>query len=552
MTIRAGICVLLLAAISTLHAEEAAKELSYRDLLDRLSNMEILAEPPVEGEMSGSFSSWHRSSRYDRKSDQYIKWHKNGDGSGFVRKEGDRFVIFEKEGPGVIWRIWSADPQKGHIRFIIDGQEVLNKPFKDLFETFGQFNLRMNFPDLVHTLSRGRNHWIPIPYNKSCKITMDPNWGRFYHITYTTFPKSTKLPVFTGKFERDVSVAIAEADKKLHERGAKRYLEKGETRVLKSVKVDPGKTVTVYKEKSPKAISGIVVRPPLVDRKQTEAMLRELTMQIYWDGEKKPSVWSPLGDFFGATKGMHNFRTLAVGMSEESMYSNWYMPFKSAKLTLTNTGKEARTVDFAILTKDLDRDPGELLRFHAKWHKAPFREEVQSKGRKLDWPMLVTEGTGRYCGVSIHVWNYWKMPERKPEYWWYGQWNRKTINWWWGEGDEKFYVDGEKMPSTFGTGSEDYVGYAWSAEAPFPTFQSAFASQPHVPVDSNGHTSINRFHTADNVPFQKSFTAVIEKYKTQVNECEMDYVAYFYLKPGQADRYEALPAKELKLQDPSR
>ena len=32
---------------------------------------------------------------------------------------------------------------------------------------------------------------------------------------------------------------------------------------------------------------------------------------------------------------------------------------------------------------------------------------------------------------------------------------------WWGEGDEKFFVDGEKFPSTFGTGSEDYFGYAW-------------------------------------------------------------------------------------------
>lgn len=38
------------------------------------------------------------------------------------------------------------------------------------------------------------------------------------------------------------------------------------------------------------------------------------------------------------------------------------------------------------------------------------------------------------------------------------------MDWWWGEGDEKLFVDGEKFPSTFGTGSEDYVGYAWAAE----------------------------------------------------------------------------------------
>lgn len=39
--------------------------------------------------------------------------------------------------------------------------------------------------------------------------------------------------------------------------------------------------------------------------------------------------------------------------------------------------------------------------------------------------------------------------------------DNKTIDWWWGEGDEKFFVDGEKFPSSFGTGSEDYIGYAW-------------------------------------------------------------------------------------------
>ena len=47
---------------------------------------------------------------------------------------------------------------------------------------------------------------------------------------------------------------------------------------------------------------------------------------------------------------------------------------------------------------------------------------------------------------------------------------------WWGEGDEKFFIDGEKYPSTVGTGSEDYIGYAWAANPPFVTFDSALAA----------------------------------------------------------------------------
>ena len=119
----------------------------------------------------------------------------------------------------------------------------------------------------------------------------------------------------------------------------------------------------------------------------------------------------------------------------------------------------------------------------------------------------------------------------------------------WGEGDEKFYVDDEKFPSTYGTGSEDYIGYAWSAEPAFPLFDSGFASQPFTAIDGNGHTIISRFHLADNVPFQKSFTAVIEKYKDDKwgdkergctecpNFCLYQAVAYWYLSPGQSDRY---------------
>src|SRR6202042_1928935 len=32
---------------------------------------------------------------------------------------------------------------------------------------------------------------------------------------------------------------------------------------------------------------------------------------------------------------------------------------------------------------------------------------------------------------------------------------------WWGEGDDMFFVDGEKLPSINGTGSEDYFLGAW-------------------------------------------------------------------------------------------
>ena len=38
---------------------------------------------------------------------------------------------------------------------------------------------------------------------------------------------------------------------------------------------------------------------------------------------------------------------------------------------------------------------------------------------------------------------------------------------WWGEGDDMFFIDGEKMPAIAGTGSEDYFLGAWISAAAF-------------------------------------------------------------------------------------
>jgi len=408
----------------------------------------------------------------------------------------------------------------------------------------------MNFPDLVFTLSRGRNRFVPIPYNKHCKILLDKDWGRYYHITYTTFPKGTVLPVFTGKYDQQACIALAEADRVLYQRGRRRDLRLGEKKETYKVTVKPGSTATVCSYKDPRAITAMLVKPPLGAPADNQNLLRELALSIKWDGEKAAGVWSPLGDFFGTAPGVNSYRALPLGMKDESFYSLWYMPFKSAHLELVNDGDQPRTVEFRVTTAPLKEPANQLLRFHAKWHRDAFLEKAQSKGRNIDWPFLITEGEGRFCGIALHVWNRWKIPDKRANRWWFGQWDQKTIDWWWGEGDEKFFVDGEKFPSTFGTGSEDYIGYAWSAEAPFPMFESPFACQPYVELDSNGHSSVNRFHIADNVPFMKSFMGVIEKYKGNRwgngNYCLYDCIAYWYQRAGQKDPYAQIPVGERK------
>jgi hypothetical protein len=194
------------------------------------------------------------------------------------------------------------------------------------------------------------------------------------------------------------------------------------------------------------------------------------------------------------------------------------MPFdKRAIMELANDGRQPRTVTCTIVHAPLTRPMETLGYFHARWH----RDADLDPRRPIDWTLLTTTGRGRYCGVMLYVWN--------------------PLGSWWGEGDEKFFIDGEPFPSTFGTGSEDYFGYAWCSNH---LFNRAYHNQTvsvenngcanKAPADSGGHISNNRFHITDNVPFHESFEGAIEKYFSNDRLTRYACVAYWYQSPPMA------------------
>jgi hypothetical protein len=116
---------------------------------------------------------------------------------------------------------------------------------------------------------------------------------------------------------------------------------------------------------------------------------------------------------------------------------------------------------------------------------------------------------------------------------------------WWGEGDEKFFVDCEKFPSTIGTGSEDYFGYAWCNPTPFT---HAYHNQARCDGPGNfGRTSVNRFHILDRIPFTKDFRFDMEIWhwkKCQVNASVIDY---WYAAPGGTDEFKPVKPDDVAL-----
>ena len=498
-----------------------AAEYSYTDLVKRLTDLEALAAIPQPGEFCRQCSSYDRASQYDEATGKYLKWDANGDGGGVIRREGELSVLAEMEGPGVIWRTWSAAPKEGRVKIFLDGaaEPAVDLPFHKYFDGS---EAPFKGPALCHKVANGWNCYVPIPFQKSCKIVAEKNWGNYYQFTYATFPKGTVVPTFHRDLSTGETAALAQADELLANRcgadpaGARPGARTGE----KTLAISPGETVLAAELDGPRAIAGLRVRLELPAPPADREALNELCLRITWDGDAAPSVWAPLGDFFGAAPGVCPYRSLPLGMTNGEFYSYWYMPFAAkARIELTNEGKEARHLSLQWTDAPLARPAAELARFHAKWHRDALLPEEPE--RKIDWTMLKTQGAGRYVGVMLHVWN--------------------PRGGWWGEGDEKFFVDGEKFPSTFGTGSEDFFGYAWSSPE---LFFHPFHNQPHNDGGNRGHLSVNRWQIADNVPFHSAFEGDIEKYFSNERPTRYAATVYWYQAAGTPDAYAALPLAE--------
>ena len=502
--------LLWVAAFGLLFAAAAAgaEKFSYVDLVKRLTDLERLAVLPAVGDTCAQWSSYDRASKFDEASGKYVAWDANGDGGGIIRREGDQAVFAEMKGPGCIWRIWSAESKGGHVKIYLDGaaEPAVDLPFAGYFD--GK-NAPFVYSSLVHMTAKGINNYVPIPYQKSCRVVADKDWGNYYQFVYETFPEGTVVPTFTRNLSADETAALKAADDMLTQKLGTDPAGRrdGEKTVTKAVTIGAGKALEVARLAGEGAITALRVKVTTKDgdREDEVTALRELVLRITWDGADSPAVWAPLGDFFGTAPGANLYKSLPLGMTDDGFYALWYMPYaKGAVVEIANDGAADRKVEVRLTHAPLARPAAELGRFHARWHRDAFLPEDPDR-RRIDWTMLKTAGRGRFCGVVLHVWN--------------------PRGGWWGEGDEKFFVDGVKFPSTIGTGSEDYFGYAWCTPE---LFQNAYHNQTIVQGWNKGHISVNRWQIADNIPFQKSFEGAIEKYYPNNKPTLYACTAYWY------------------------
>jgi hypothetical protein len=510
---------------------------STRSLLAEMTDLDGLAEYPRPAFTCRQFSSYDRAARSPDED-----WFANNDCGQFLRIEEvngrQEHVLMDAAGPGAIVRIWSANPQ-GTLRIYIDHEPEprLTAPLKDL--------LGGEVPGVPEPIagqrSRGWNCYLPIPYAAHCKVTCDQG-GFYYHVNYRTYPAGTPVESFTvaqldGLRTPIQAVAqqldracvcdgvpqpwLADADAAALTTAARgqfgwraRYRQRVLT-LAPSQQIDLSNLL----RPGPAAIVGLRAH---VEAPDVSAALRQLVLTAEFDGAQ--TVLCPLGDFFGAAPGLNPYGSLPTGVTKDGgLWCRWVMPYRdAARLAVKNLGQQPVDLRVGAVTAP-HRWSDRSMHFHAQWRVAhdvptrPFR----------DWNYVDIEGRGVFVGAAFAITNPVKI--------------------WWGEGDEKIYVDDEPFPSHFGTGTEDYFGYAWCCNE---MFTHAYHNQPRCDGPGNyGHTAVNRWHILDRIPFTTRFKFDMElwHWTPDIELPQISATTYWYARPGASSNRPPVAAADLKV-----
>lgn len=475
----------------------------------------LLLLVPVAGERGVQFSSYDRTTElvFGIKS----QWFANDDSGHFIdtrvingRRES---VLAEIDGPGAIVRIWSANPE-GTLRIYLDhaSEPVIEIPFVQAVSGNGPYPFVEPF---AGTRARGANIYFPFPFQSHALVTVQNPGKMYYHVNVVQYPEGTEVEAYKPELVDAHQATIDRVAARLSDPFGT-FESSGAQTVALDLSLAPGESQSVQLT-GPAAVAGLRLS---VSASELDRALRETLITATWDDFDGPSIWSPIGDFFGGSPGLNPFESLPLGiLADGTMYSHWYMPFgRSAVLEFVNEGDQVVEIKGTIAQQSIDWHPG-LAYFHAKW-----RKETNVSNHR-DWLVLSADGPGRFVGMTLSVMN----PVRQ----------------WWGEGDEKVYVDGEAFPSTFGTGTEDYFGYAWSSNE---IFTHAYHNQPRADGPDNFGRIINsRFHFLDNIPFQKRIRFDLEIWHW-VGDAWPAYsaVAYWYSQSN-ADAFAPIPVEKRQI-----
>lgn len=326
-----------------------ANRIDLGSLLEDMLDRSKIAEFPEPAFVCKQASSHNPKS----KQPGTVGWFATGDYSNFIRCDeidGRReWVMLDVNGPGAIVRWWITQYKfDGMIRVYLDGSDkpVLQGRGNELVggEPGGAVG-----PPLGAMQSRGCNLYLPITFQKHCKITYDGLNAKetrkfgdniYYNINYVQYPKGTDVKTFTMADLKVNAEFIGKVQRELLEPG-KNGLKAGRTVEGGKEVLKPGRNIT-RDVSGGGAICMLKVKLSSDNMKQTT---RSTVIQADFDGKQR--VWAPVGGFFGSGPAINPFKGWWRQVEKDGWMTCWWpMPFKkTATITISNHGTTDVTVE---------------------------------------------------------------------------------------------------------------------------------------------------------------------------------------------------------------
>jgi hypothetical protein len=291
--------------------------------------------------------------------------------------------------------------------------------------------------------------------------------------------------------------------------------------------IAPGATLEIFKEDQP----GVITHIWFTIAAQTTYHLKELVLRAFWDGNSKPSVEAPIGDFFGLNLGSYQIYESEYLACSPGRSLNCYfaMPYRSARLTVTNEGKaEVRAFYSNIDYQTVSALPQDSLYFHAQYRQnAPNVATTGDDSKtnptgRLNHVYAESRGRGHLMGVTIGI--------------------LQNAEGWWGEGDDMTFIDDETKPLIIGTGSEDYLLGSWNFGGRDGAREFAHrqygAHQISSPERPGGRYLCYRWHGDNPITFTRYMKHTMEHGHSNDRGDNFYSVCYWY----QAQPYTDFPA----------
>ncbi len=532
--------VLLIGSSVTLAGSDT---ITTGSLFEEMVDLKALATFPSPAYRTIQFSSYDRRSTLPGGPD----WFANSDGFGrepipnfekVLREPDDKgvgeYLVADVAGPGAIVRLWTA-AIAGQIRMFIDdaNEPVFDGSANDFFhrpyDHFEQTK-QLDTDRFRRTVYQRDASYAPIPFAKRLRVVWTGNIQEihFYELQVRLYDKGASVVSFRPEDIAQcretidkVTQALDDPDQHVSPR-AKRYDQRFEA------SLDPAEAKTILEMEGSRAIGRLNLQ---LVAKDMDMAQRQTVLQITFDGYPWPQVQSPVGDFFGAAPGINPYTSLPFTVQPDgTMVCRFVMPFaRSCKIALWNGGSQPVSARGSVVTSPHDWTDA-TMHFRARWRVD--HDLIASNRDVQDLPFVLAHGRGVYVGTGVYLMNPSSVPTP------YGNW--------WGEGDEKIFVDDDKRPSTFGTGSEDYFNYSWSSP---DIFLFPYCGQPRNDGPGNrGFVTNYRWHMLDALPFSDNIRFYMELFSHERTP-GMSYarIGYHYGRPGMTDDFQPIKPADLEM-----